>query len=93
MLLSKWTDQGVRNVKDLLPRTEQSRAAAEKLGARIIGVWWTQGSYDAVSVVEMPDDETASVGALALAMAGNVRTETMRAYTDEEMQRILQRLP
>ena len=91
--LVKWTEQGVRNVKDTVTRTEQVRAAAEKAGGRLLGVWWTQGAYDVVTVSEWPDDESASVASLTLGMAGNARTETMRAYTQEEMQRILQKLP
>ena len=91
--LFKWTEQGVRNLKDTLTRYDQNRVAIEKLGGRVIGTWWTQGAYDIVVVTELPDDETASAVALAVGMAGNVRTETMRAYTAEEMQRILQKLP
>ena len=91
--LAKWTDQGIRNIKDTVTRTEQVRAAAEKAGGRLLGVWWTQGAYDVVTVSEWPDDESASVASLTLSMAGNARTETMRAYTQEEMQRILQKLP
>ena len=91
--LARWTDQGIKNVKDAASRWEQGRAAIEQAGGRIVGIWWTQGAYDAVAVIEWPDDESASVAALSYAMAGNVRTETMRAYTTEEMQRILQRLP
>ena len=91
--LARWTDQGVRNVKDTVTRVEQARAAAEKAGGRLIGTWWTQGAYDLVAVLDLPDDETTSAFALSLAMAGNIRTETMRAYTAEEMQRILQKLP
>jgi uncharacterized protein with GYD domain len=93
IVLLKWTEQGVRNAKQALQRQEQGRAALEQAGGRLIGTWWTQGAYDAVVVAELPDDETASAGAIALGMAGNVRTETMRAYTAEEMQRILQKLP
>ena len=91
--LFKWTEQGVRNVKDTVTRVEQARAAIEKAGGRLTGTWWTQGSYDIVTVGEFPDDETASAVTLSVAMAGNVRTETMRAYTAEEMQRIIQKLP
>jgi uncharacterized protein with GYD domain len=91
--LNKWTDQGVRNVKDTVTRVEQARAAIEKVGGRLIGYWWTQGAYDLVSVLEFPDDETASAVVLANGMAGSLRTETMRAYNAEEMQRILQKLP
>jgi uncharacterized protein with GYD domain len=54
---------------------------------------WTQGAYDAVAIGEFPDDETAAAASLANAMRGNVRTETMRAFTAEEMQRVLQKLP
>jgi uncharacterized protein with GYD domain len=93
LVLANWTDQGIRNVKDTMTRTEQARAATEKVGGRWIGSWWTQGRYDLVAVIEMPDDEAASAMSLATGMGGNVRTETMRAYTAEEMQRIIQKLP
>jgi uncharacterized protein with GYD domain len=91
--LLKWTEQGAKAAKDALTRNEQGRAAIEKAGGRMIGSWWTQGAYDAVIVAELPDDETMSALAIALGMEGNVRTETMRAYGREEMQRILQKLP
>ena len=91
--LAKWTDQGIKSVKDATTRWERGRAAFEQAGGRIIGIWWTQGQYDAVVVSEWPDDESASAATLAFAMAGNVRSETLRAFTTEEMQRILQRLP
>jgi uncharacterized protein with GYD domain len=91
--LLKWTEQGAKNAKDALTRNEQGRAMIEQAGGRVIGAWWTQGAYDVVVVAEYPDDESASAVALAVGMAGNVRSETMRAYTTEEMQRILQKLP
>jgi uncharacterized protein with GYD domain len=91
--LVKWTEQGLRNVKGTLARVEQAGAAAEKSGGRMIGAWWTQGAYDLIAVFELPDDATASTLVLTTAMAGNIRSETLRAYTAEEMQRILQKLP
>ena len=91
--LGRWTDQGIRNVKDTQTLTEQTSAAIEKAGGRTVGVWWTQGAYDVVTVTEFPDDETGSAFVLSAGMGGNVRIETMRAYTAEEMQRIIQRLP
>src|SRR5438045_831975 len=92
--LVKWTDQGVKNVKGAVDRASgQARTAIEQAGGRIVGLWWTQGTYDAILVTEWPDDDSASVFALSYAAMGNVRTERMRAYTNEEMQRILQRLP
>ena len=91
--LINWTDQGARDAKNALNRRQQSMADMDKAGGRLIGSWYTQGAYDAVIVSEWPDDKTVSAAALALGMGGNSRTETMRAYTPEEMQRILQKLP
>jgi uncharacterized protein with GYD domain len=93
IVLANWTEQGIRNVKDTVARTEQVAAAAEKSGGRLVGSWWTQGPYDIVAIMEFPDDETASAAAIAIGMAGNIRTKTMRAYTRDEMQRIVQKLP
>jgi uncharacterized protein with GYD domain len=91
--LAKWTDQGIKNVKGAATRADEVTATIEKAGGRIIGLRWTQGQYDAVTVIEWPDDQSASAAAIAMGMAGNVRTETLRAYTTEEFQRILQKLP
>jgi uncharacterized protein with GYD domain len=89
----KWTQQGLQNIKDTVSRVQQASSAAEQVGGRLVGVWWTQGSYDIVGVWELPDDETASALILSVGLAGNVRTETVRAFTGEEMQRIIQKLP
>ena len=58
--LLNWTDQGVKNVKDSVKRTEQARAAIEKAGGKLTSSYWTQGQYDLVAITEYPDDETAS---------------------------------
>jgi uncharacterized protein with GYD domain len=91
--LVRWTDQGIRTAKEAASRLDQQQSAIDQAGGRVVGLWWTQGAYDAVAVLEWPDDETASVAAIGMGMAGNVRTETMRAFTTEEMRRILERLP
>jgi uncharacterized protein with GYD domain len=91
--LLKWTDQGIRNVKETVTRVGQARGAIENFGGRLVGVWWTQGAYDLVIVAELPDDETVSALTLSIGMTGSVRSETLRAYNAEEMQRIVQRLP
>jgi uncharacterized protein with GYD domain len=88
--LAKWTEQGVRNVKDTVTRNQQVWAVVEQTGGQVIGTWWTQGTYDIVGVFEFPDGEAAS--AMATPMVGNVRTETLPAYNADEMQRILQKL-
>jgi uncharacterized protein with GYD domain len=87
--LVKWTDQGIRGVKDTIDRTEQNRQAIEAAGGRLTGVWWTQGAYDLVAVTEWPDEDSAMAFLLRLGMAGNARTETLRAFAAEDMRRIL----
>jgi len=91
--LINWTEQGVGNAKDTVNRAKAFREAAQAAGGRLIGIWWTLGEYDAVAISEAPDDETATRLLLATGMQGNVRTATMRAFSEEEMARIIQGLP
>ncbi len=91
--LVNFTDQGIRTVKDTVNRARAAAQAAQAAGGRWIGVWWTLGPYDAVIVSEGPDDDTAMRLLLAAGMQGNVRTTTMRAFSEEEMERIVQGLP
>jgi uncharacterized protein with GYD domain len=91
--LMKWTEQGIQNVKDTVTRVEQGTAAFEKVGARIVSVYWTQGRYDLVVTADFPNEETLTAAMLGLAKAGNIRSETMRAFTAEEMKRILAQVP
>ena len=90
--LYKWTEQGIHGVRDTVDRADQVAAAGEALGGRIIGVWWTQGAYDLVVVSDWPDEEAAMAQALRVAMAGNVRSETLRAFDKEDKRRNLARL-
>jgi uncharacterized protein with GYD domain len=91
--LINWTDQGIRNVKDTVNRARAVEQAIQSAGGRKIGIWWTLGPYDAVFISEAPDDETATRVLLAAGMQGNVRTMTLRAFSEEEMERIVQGLP
>jgi len=90
--LIKWTDQGIKGAKDTVSRYEQARAQVEQMGGRLSTTYWTQGSYDIVAISEFPDEETAMGFLLALGTQGNLRTETLRAFSAEEMQRILQKM-
>ena len=92
VLLVNWTDQGIRNVKGTVDRTDDVAKLAEKHGGRLEQFYWTVGPYDLVAIGEAPDDESASAFALELGSVGNVRTTTMRAYDREEMSGIIQRL-
>ncbi len=90
--LYKWTDAGAKTVKETVDRAEQGIAAAEQMGARLIGFYWTQGAYDLVAIAEWPDEDTAQAFALQVASLGAARSETLRAFTKEDMRRILGKL-
>jgi uncharacterized protein with GYD domain len=90
--LFNWTEQGIRNAKDTAKRAQAARELWEKHGGRFIGIWWTQGQYDGVVVHEAPDDETATQLLMTLAKQGNVRTTTLRAFGEEDIDRIVQGL-
>ncbi|MFE9169128.1 GYD domain-containing protein [Streptomyces kebangsaanensis] len=87
--LLNWTDQGVHHYKDTAKRAEAFGAAAQKIGAKLLNIYWTVGPYDLVAVVEAPDDETATAALLQLGGAGNVRSTTLRAFGREEMERVI----
>lgn len=91
--LFNWTDQGIKNVKDSADRAQAAKEAWEAAGGRVIGIWWTQGQYDGVLIHETPDDQTATRLLMTTGMQGNVRTTTLRAFGEEEMQAIVQALP
>jgi uncharacterized protein with GYD domain len=87
--LVKWTEQGLRDVKDTVDRTEQGRQLIEQMGGRMPVVYWTLGPYDMVAVCDFPDEESATAYLLNLGKLGNLRSETMRAFSAEEMRGIL----
>ncbi|MFJ6564483.1 GYD domain-containing protein [Streptomyces sp. NPDC091412] len=87
--LLNWTDQGVRDYKDTAKRAETFGAAAQKIGAKLLNIYWTVGPYDLVAVVEAPDDETATAALLHLGGVGNIRSTTLRAFDRGEMERII----
>ncbi|MGH8856822.1 MAG: GYD domain-containing protein [Polaromonas sp.] len=87
--LSNFTDQGIRSVKDTTKRADAVKEAAKKFGANMSQIYWTLGQYDLVAIIEAPNDESATAFALAIGAAGNVRTQTLRAFTKDEMNGIL----
>ncbi len=91
--LVKWTDQGIRNVKDSPKRADAFEAALKAAGGSVKGIYLVMGEYDIVVVSEAPNDETVTKLALATAMQGNVRTTTTRAYDREEFRKIIASLP
>ncbi len=90
--LVNFTDQGIRNVKDSPDRYEAFRAMAEKVGVTLKGVYYTIGHYDMVLIME-GSDEAAVAAMLKVGSLGNVRTETLRGFSLEEMRKIVGKLP
>ena len=91
--LVNFTDQGVRNVKDTTKRAKAFQAIGGKAGIKLKEIYWTMGRYDVVVMTEAPDDETISRAMLSLGSLGNVRTETLRAFSAKEMDKLLKGLP
>ena len=91
--LLHYTQHGIESVKESPARLEAARKAFEKLGARIKDFYLVSGQYDAVVISEAPDDTTVAKASLLLGSRGNVRTETFRAFTEEEFRKIVSALP
>lgn len=89
VVLAKFTHQGITDVKRTVERAEAFRHMAEKANVKIKDMYWTLGSRDIVAICEAADDETATVLSLSVASRGNVSTETLRAFSFEEMKKIL----
>ena len=92
VILNRWTDQGVRTVKETMQRVQQFRTDCERRGIRVRDVFWTQGRYDTVLSLEAPDEQAMMAAMLALGNLGNVRTETLRAFTENEMEETLRKI-
>ena len=90
--LLKFTDQGARNIKDSPDRYEAFRAMAEKLGVRVKDLYYTVGHYDIVAVME-GSDEAVATALLQVCSLGNVRTETLRGFSFDDMKKMVGTMP
>lgn len=90
--LLNFTDQGIRKVKESPNRAEAFTAAAGKLGLTVKSIYWTAGHYDLVVVTE-GSDEAAMAALLSLGSLGNVRSQTLRAYSASDMTKIMGLVP
>ena len=87
--LVSWTEQGVKDAKGAPARVDAVKQAAKDAGGRMIFFYMLMGQWDIATLLELPDDETAAKLLLKLGAAGNVRTTTMRAFTEEEFRTIV----
>ena len=90
--LLQFTEQGIRNVKDTTKRAAAATAEAEKMGLKVRDSFWTLGPYDVVLLLEAPDDQGVTAFTLKIASLGNIKTQTMRAFSSEEMEGILAKI-
>jgi uncharacterized protein with GYD domain len=91
--LYKMTDQGIRDVKNAPNRVEDAIKAVQAMGGKVLGVYIVMGEYDYVTIGEFPSDEVATTFSLALSSRGTVRTTTLRAFTKEEFESMIKKLP
>ncbi len=91
--LVQFTDKGLQAAKETTRRVADWAAKIQPVGVNIKQMYWTLGHYDQVCVFDAPDDETAAGVLLAADMLGNIRTQTMRAFTTSEMEKILAKVP
>jgi uncharacterized protein with GYD domain len=87
-----FTDQGIRNVKDTLTRFEAFRVLVEAQGGTVKSAYWTLGSYDVVFTVE-GTEEAVMATSLKLGSLGNVRTQTLRGFSADEMKNLISKMP
>jgi uncharacterized protein with GYD domain len=92
IVLANFTDQGIRNVKDTGKRADAVRELGKKFGVNMKDVYWTLGTYDVVTICEAADDASITAFGLAIGKDGNVRTQTMRAFSRQDIKSILGKL-
>jgi uncharacterized protein with GYD domain len=91
--LLRYTEEGIKKIKESPTRLEAAKQSVRAMGGELKAFYLVMGQYDAVVISEAPDDEAASRFALATGARGYVRTETMRAYTEDEYRRLIAALP
>ncbi len=90
--LLNYTDQGISTVESSPDRIEAARELVEELGGEFKSFYLTFGQYDGIAIIDLPDDETAAKYALTIGKGGNARTETVKAFTEEEFREIAETL-
>ena len=89
LMLLNWTDQGIKNIKESPKRMEAAKKLAQDLGGEIKTVYMTQGNFDLAFIVDMPNDEKVASYVLKIGSFGNVRTTTLKAYSEDDYRKVL----
>jgi uncharacterized protein with GYD domain len=91
--LLKFTDKGLQSIKQTTQRAAAAKEVAQRMGVNMREIFWTLGEYDLVCVLEAADETALNAFNLAVAMQGNVRSQSLRALTAAEMDKVLAKLP
>jgi len=90
--LCRWTQHGVQNIKESPKRLESAKKGFAKVGAKLVNFYMVTGTHDMVIISEAPNDETIAKAMLTAVAAGNITTQTMRAFTEDEYKAVIQSL-
>jgi uncharacterized protein with GYD domain len=93
IMLMKWTDQGIKDIKNVAQRVQGNVKAFEALGGKVTAVYVVMGEYDLIAIGEAPSDEVATTFALGVGAQGNARTTTLKAFTMEQFAGVVKKLP
>ena len=89
LIQAQWTDQGIRSVKESAKRLDLGKKKLKEMGGEMKAFYLTMGKYDSVAIVDVPDDETFARFILWLGSQGNLRTHTVKAFTEDEYRKIV----
>ena len=92
VVLSNYTDQGIRTIKDTSKRIQNMKNVTEKAGGKVVASYSLMGQYDRLLIMEAPNDDVAATVVLSMGVLGNTRTTTMKAWTNEEFIKIVSKL-
>lgn len=90
--LVSWTDQGIRNIKEAPQRIDTFKKTVEAAGGKLMGFYVTMGQYDLVTIIEAPNDEALANITISTGSRGSVRTETMKAFSEDQFRSLLTKL-
>ena len=90
--LVSWTDQGIKNIQEAPQRIDAFKKAVDAAGGKLIGFYVTMGKHDIVTIIDAPNDEAYAKIVLSTGSKGNVRTETMKAFTEGQFLDIVAKL-
>jgi uncharacterized protein with GYD domain len=93
IIMSRWTSQGIQNLKQSANRLDAARKAYESAGIKLSHFWMVTGQYDMIAILEAPDDVAVAKAILTSASQGSFTTETSRAFTEDEYRKIIGGLP